>query len=780
MASSRKRAKDDNSSLFNTRGFRNIVRQINNRLGQSNLSLYGTDRTSDVDVLNGQFNRIMNMGIQSISSKEEGDVSSFLSKLVSQERKTAAFDSLFNNQFNSNNDISAMESFLQEAYRNRIAEQTDLHQVASQLIELSEAILVTRDAIISADIVEGRMSRTLSFENIGMDEEKDYIPIVETMETKFKLLEKIKNFIVPKTLEYGEYYAYTIPYSKLFNDFEKQYGSRGENTYGRSYCESGKTLLEFVVESGNQSNNISNNKSSENEFIDRLYKEYEELCKEEYKLNKNVNGDFKEPDKKEFTTDVSHLLKNVSINNSPTPIPILEEGYESIKEIQDQYITENRNGNEENIFENSIKFLKDGEIYYYSKKDNYDGISGCYIKLIEPTRIIPIKIMDSVIGYYYIQTEDVAPVSGMVSSTLHYTKFDRIGKEHTIIDAIASQIVRSFNKKFLQDNVKFKKIIADAIQYYNINEKRVQFQFIPVEYMQVFKIDEDEDGNGQSMIKKSLFYAKLYLMLLLFKIMSIILNSNDTKVNYVKQSGIDKNIANKIQEIIRIKQSRQINVMDLFNYSTLINKVGSGNETYIPVGRSGERGIETEILSGQDVQLNSELLEMLKNSYILGTGVPATIINYLNEVEFAKVAEQNNTKYNARVVNYQLDFNPSITEWYKKIMKFSTTIPEDIIENFIFVLQPPKSVSATAKSELINSFQQNCEFLVSLLFKDPEKDADAVREFKILLANDQLPMLNIKNLLKLVDDAKLKSTENSLSPSSDNGDNGDDMGLDGL
>ena len=60
---------------------------------------------------------------------------------------------------------SPLESFIQEAYKNRLVEQADLHEVASQLIELGEAILITRDAIVSADVVEGRMSRTLDFEN---------------------------------------------------------------------------------------------------------------------------------------------------------------------------------------------------------------------------------------------------------------------------------------------------------------------------------------------------------------------------------------------------------------------------------------------------------------------------------------------------------------------------------------------------------------------------------------------------------------------------------------
>jgi hypothetical protein len=341
--------------------------------------------------------------------------------------------------------------------------------------------------------------------------------------------------------------------------------------------------------------------------------------------------------------------------------------------------------------------------------------------------------------------------------------------------------VDCFDKDFLKDNIKFKKTIVEAINYYNLNEKRLKFQYIPVEYIQEFSIDQDENGNGQSMIKKSLFYAKLYLMILLFKIMSIILNSNDTKVNYIKTSGIDKNVANKVQEIARIKQSRQINMYDLFNYTTLINKVGNGNEMYVPVGRSGERPIETDILSGQDVALNSDLLEMLKNSYILGTGVPAAIVNYLNEADFAKVIEQNNTKFNGRVVNYQLDFNPAISEWYKKILRWSTNIPENIIENFEFILQPPKTVSSNAKAEAINGFNQLSEFIVGVFFGDPSQSTDEtindkIKKFKELFAEEQLPMLNFDKIRELVKEAELRVKEEKLKPDPKNGEE-DDVGL---
>lgn len=786
---------NDAKNILNKKSIKENLSQLENLLSQSNLNLYGTDRKSEVDSLNVKFNSLLHDEIDTLTQKDDSDITSFINRLYSNDKKTSAYTNMLDNQFLSmtGDEAQTLQGFLYDVYRNRLLEQNDLHEVASQLIELSEAILITRDAIISADVVEGRMSRTIKFDKLDQEDIDNTTPIVESVEKRFGLLEKIKNFIIPKTLEYGEYYAYIIPYSRIFNDFMR---TKNTDMRGRKFYKE-TTLFESVsTEDTVITKKVKSSQKDKpiDKFLNDLYTEY--------KSNQPQSADI---NKDEFVEDVSNILKNISICNEPVPLPILEEGQstihhymtEYVNETGDKILTEEDKGTQKEIdsFFNKIINTDDSEkgITFTSsnsneegkKNDDFSDIKDCYLKLIDPTKIIPLKIMDQTIGYYYVQEEDITPLAGMISSTLYYNKFDEHSKQQSIIDSISQKIIDSFDKDFLKDNIKFKRTIVEAINYYNLNEKRLKFQFIPVEYIQEFKIDQDEFGNGQSMIKKSLFYAKLYLMLLLFKIMSIILNSNDQKVNYIKSSGIDKNVANKVQEIARIKQSRQINMYDLFNYTTLINKVGNGSEMYVPVGRSGERPVETEILSGQEVQLNSDLLEMLKNSYILGTGVPAAIINYLNEADFAKVIEQNNTKFNGRVVNYQLDFNSGITSMYKKILKWSTNIPQQLVDNFEFVLQPPKTVASTAKGEAINSFNQIADFLVSLLFEDPGQSEDPltpkkIRKFKELYAAEQLPMLNMDKIKEILKKVEIDVREDTIRPKSQNGDTGEDDGLDGI
>ena len=785
------------------------LEQLNKIIGKANLSLYGTDRISDVDKLNSEFQNILHGDVDDITKKDNEDVTSFLSKLYSQDKKITSMEQLLDNQFMSitGDEYSTMQSFIYEAYRNKLLEQSDLHEISSQLIELSEAILTTRDAIISSEIVEGRMNRTLSFNYTDNDAKDDLVAIVEHIEKRFELQEKIKEFIVPKTLEYGEYYAYIVPYSKIFNDFVKQResGYYRTNTSMMYYRES--TLLESVYKEEDEARKEQKGKKIKG-FIDHLYDDYLESYNNQNK--RKPPGIIQEsPNKDEFTKDVKAMLNNITICNEAVPLPVVEEGIDSIKMYMDEFVTESgdkmKRGKifteekeedkyipDKNPFNQIIQSDPKEGITFVDKPEksgkggveNFDDIKDCYVKLIPPTRILPLKIMNQVIGYYYVVAEDITPLSGMISSTLYYSKFDENRKEQNIIDSIAERIVQSFDKNFLKDNLKFKKTIVDAINHYNLNEHKLKFQFIPVEYIQEFKINKDEEDNGQSMIKKSLFYAKLYLMLLLFKIMSIILYSNDQRVNYIKTSGLDKNLSNKVQEIARIKQSRQINMVDLFNYTTLINKVGNGAELYIPTGRTNERPMETEILSGQEIQLNTELMEMLKNGYILATGVPSTILNYLNEADFAKIIEQQNSKYNGRVVNYQLDFNRDITEMYKKILRWSTNISEGDISNFTFTLQPPKTSVTNTKTEVINGFNSLVEFVQGLFFGDQQGDyaspdaQDLIRIFKKNFAKEQLPMLNMERIEEIIEDSRIEMTENKLKPDPENGDSNED-GFDG-
>ena len=779
---------------------RNISSNINNILTQLSTMTVGTPQNTDVEDLNAKFSEIMKSETNNFNRQSSRDTASFISDLFKDSKdRVTPYNNLItqlDNIFDDSTNEGSIRSFIDEAYRNRMLKQSDIHEVASQLIELREAILITRDAIISSDIVEGKMTRSLRFRETGSSSIDELINKVEALEDKFKLQNKIKNFIIPKALEYGEYYAYVIPYKKIFGDFMKRKEDRklGFGTTSSLYFES--TLYDIV-------NKETDEKTHKNAFMENMNAIFESTYESVYEPENtevisrvtNLNS---EPNKKtiheSYDEKIQRMLKNVIICNEAKPLNVLEEGEGSINYFMERGIDLSTFNEEKNIrvdnigtdayFNQVIKSPNGDGVYSsnpYGKKSErekgytdgkndprFKNIHDCYLKVIDPIRLIPIQIMSKRIGYYYIQSEEITPVTGVVSSSLYYNRFEDSRREQTIVDAIASEIVRSFDKKFLEDNLKFKELIVEALSYFNLNEQRVRFQFIPEEYIVAFKVAEDENGNGTSIIEPSLFYAKLYLMLLLFKMMSIILYSNDTRVNYVRTSGIDKNVRKKIEEIARIKQQRSITVMDMFSYTALVNKLGVGAETYIPTGKSGERGIETEILQGQQVDLNTDLMDRLRKNYILGTGVPDAIMNYMNEADFAKSLELANTRFQGRVVSYQYDFNEGITELYKKLMRWSTDIDETDIDGFEFSFSPPKISNSQIKSDFINNFQTYSEFIINMLIGQQNADnpdlLPIINKMKLELAKDYMPMINFDSIIEMFKKSNIDGIEEILVP----------------
>lgn len=769
------------------RRFKNAITNLSNTIKDLSSSIYGTQNNDVVDIMNSQFQDILDSEIKSLrgtGSTSTDDMTSFISKLYTKNKRENKLAEIFNGELTSmtvGSDDTTIGSFLTSVYQNKMIRQSDIHDISTQLIELNEAVDTMRDAIITADIVDGRINREINFKGITEDYKEQYRGIINRVEQKFELQEKIKNFIVKEGLIYGEYYVYCIPYSVIFNDFMKNKSKF--NTSSLYTFESAGNLDPIKNAMKNGDTSYINLACDSEESI----AEFTESCYEDFSYNKSDYPSFdgEKQFKESFSEDVKNILSRITIINSDIPLPVMEEGIETVEQFRDMFVnesgdsmmTEKESPVDDDLFMRYMKSTKGTKKNDESsegifgkngtKKENFDNVKDCYIKMLEPTRVCEIKMMDEVIGYFIIKTDNMTPLSGVLSSTLYQTKFNQKRSEHDIVSDIAARIIDKFDKKFLKDNPKFKKLIVEALNFYDLNEHCIKFQFVPKEYMIPFKINKDVEGNGTSMLSGSMFYAKLYLMLLLFKIMSIILYSNDTKVNYIKQSGIEKDLTNKVQQIAIQKQARTINIFDLFNYTTLINKIGNGNELFIPVGRSGDRPIETDILSGQEVQLNTELMELLRNSYILGTGVPAAILNYLNEADFAKSIEVANSKFAGRVNNYQLDFNVGITELYKKILKYSTNIPENVIDSLSVSFIQSKTGQNNIKTEAIGNFSTLLDFLVKLYFgesSNEEGDEQIIREFSIRMAKLHLPMLNFEEIEKELENAKLKGKEEELRP----------------
>ena len=141
---------------------------------------------------------------------------------------------------------------------------------------------------------------------------------------------------------------------------------------------------------------------------------------------------------------------------------------------------------------------------------------------------------------------------------------------------------------------------------------------------------------------------------------------------------------------------------------------------------------------------------------------------YLNEADFAKTIEMANTRFLGRVASFQLNFNEQITELYRRIAKYSTSLPEDVIDKMEFSFAAPKYHNGSVTNDLLSNHTAVQDFLVQMFFGqdgvDDPKNAEAIKIFKKNLAVDRLPMIPFKEYEKMFKDSLLEGTGKNLDP----------------
>lgn len=718
---------------------------------------YGMDKSENLDQINNlsdKINKVINDDLEEM--KEYGgknDLTRFLLNTLQNSNKYNSIDTK-----NGNNDTlenlflskdGSIFSTFEERFRNKSVLFNDLDIISEQLVELNEAINTTRDDIVSSDDLGSDISRSLSFSTNGKESDNydDLIEQVKELENQHGLNYIIREHIVPKTLKYGEYYVYVIPEKSLFESAQRR---KFEKTSGAMMESSEATTL---LESLN--------------------------------INKNEYKDFKSDEIMEYVSE------NIRINNTDIPLPLLENNsvnmamkdladFNSINSLLKKGKNKKKNNNDTSMnlgFSDGVKSFKG---------DDWSNIKGCYIKLLDPKKIIPVKLLNYTIGYYYINDAelDVTNNGHICKNGVRFGSFmgsvaTKSQSQYNIVTNMANAIVKSFDKKYLEDNQEFKELIINSLLYNDLYKRKLHYQFIPADNVCRFSINEDENGNGQSMIYKSLFYAKLYLSLLVFNMITYLTKSQDTLVTYVKTSGIDKNVINKTMSIARQMKSKQIGIGDLMDYSSIYGKIGTGRDLFIPEGESGERGLSWDVIQGQDVNMQTELMEELKQSYINGTGVPSVIMNYINEADFAKTLVMANAKQLRRVMMFQDSLNEDITEMYQKIMLYSSDIPIDDILDFTFKFQRPKTLPNNNLVDIIGYGDQLLDFIEKTVFgqfAEETPDLNLMKdEFRRSMSRKVLSMLPWEVVDDVLKETKLKINEDKLNKPSSTNEGGEDM-----
>jgi hypothetical protein len=674
-----------------------------------------------------------------------------------------------------------------------IALRQDLDLVVSQIPEWYNALIVSRDAICEADTVDGTLARTIVFDKTNMNEveQETTMSKIEAVEDKLKLHSIIKNHVVYNTLFYGEGYLYAIPYAKVFEDLYKyrlhasekrdprnSVASMFENSsslmgYGYGYGESAievslkDTIIQESAKTKGKKQKVTMEEAS-------LFTEAEIIeCAPGYH-SKPLNHEDKEF-RDQYDNEIDYYLESVAKNihyiEEDVALPVIEESAHDLKRAYDLKYKDTKFVQESNtVFETVM--ANDGVIDSSNISKEFQNIKGVYLKILPATKLIPIRIDRTVIGYYYISDltrpdeSGERKNSGLSGYTLRSPSVghDTFSPDRLFCEKIASKIVNNFNLKFMRDNASLHQQIVAILEAHKFNEAMMRFIYIPAEHVCQCTINEDGAGKGHSMLEGGLITARMYMFLKLYSLLFQI-NNSAIRVYNLRSSGIDKNYKQFVQQTMRKFAARRVTTNDIFNYRSSMTKVSGGSELIMPTGANNEPPINIETIPASEAPINNEFMDNLRAEAINSTPVPAIMVQNggVTEIEFSKETELANTRFTSFISSCKIDFNRDITRLYRVVLRWETDIDPEILQDLKFMFRMPSAKTLSITADMISNFEAFYELMSKVLMTKEEQNGGGdqedpqspiMREFKKGLIAKYLPSIDVEECEKIANEAR--------------------------
>jgi hypothetical protein len=499
-------------------------------------------------------------------------------------------------------------------------------------------------------------------------------------------------------------------------------------------------------------------------------------------------------DKKKIIHDMVEVLNHNFIFSEDSKV-LLEDNVNYAKEFATQNKVELFNNFSSDAREKkSNNPATNNGIKNNSKKDKIQ-LSGSVLKILKPERTIKLSLDDSQVeyGYYYIENMENSPDflttgSYSVSSNIFTTfksqendKPDMVNAKYRLItDIFVRNLSKKIDKKFINKHPEFKNTMYNLIKQNFILNKQVRMIYLRPDEVIHFGIGVNEYKD--SLFKKILFSAKLYLSVLTSQVMLRLVRSPEKRVFYL-ECALDQDSENLVQSFIRDTKTKDIKLSNFGqDINTLLQSVGTFQDYYIPVIENS-KPVEIDTLPGMNAEITNDFLEYLLKTMISGLGIPPEYLSYTENTEFARSLGMMNGKFVRSIIVKQKIYGEQFTKMFrllyknefmneKDLQKSSTKnknntndikTNKDIIFNLnsLSVKFPsPQSLNMSAQSEQINASNDIIEFVVRTLVDDDNQELQT--EFRRQVTQDILSSFDWYKYNNILEQSKITLVENKL------------------
>ena len=645
----------------------------------------------------------------------------------------------------------------------------EIDEILKYMPKLQEALDTITDNVLSADSFSKDYLNIMNTISDGGISDEQFDRNIEDLKELYKLPKLIKD-IYKQASKYGECFVYCVPYEKAIQKLVDR-KANGNNIFVKSnqesvVCESSLSRYDKSSFNINDINDFSINMnfSMESGIISSLV-ELEKKARD-HLSQVNEQSLFSEA-----IVDIQNVGKSYAYDRTLEP-DIELKGKLPRHNRFDQTLSDKLD------LPSDDDITSDGLLAPKPKREKIKGMNGCIVKILDREKVVPIILNDVCLGYYYFEYDagyelfdERMTSTGMVNtltgirSNGRSEAFDAIQRRQELLRNIASDLATRIDTKFIDNNQDLKKEIYYILKYndeYNTiagQTQNIRVSYIPPEDIHhiYFELD-DTTGRGVSDLQLSLIPAKLWVAIYITNCLGIMTRGNDKRVYYVRQS-VETNISKTLLKTINEIKKANFGIRQIENINSVLNITGRFNDYIIPRSADGQSPIEFEVMQGQQIEIKTELLNLLEESAINVTGVPIEIIQNRQSPDYAMQLTMSNSKFLRFVYDRQSEFQNVINRLITNIydIEYSTR------DRISLTLPPPLFINVTNTNQLITNTAEYCDNITNIVMADEQDDILKQKVAKELKIYHLGSYINMGIISDIVNKAKQSSTKDAIT-----------------
>ena len=262
---------------------------------------------------------------------------------------------------------------------------------------------------------------------------------------------------------------------------------------------------------------------------------------------------------------------------------------------------------------------------------------------------------------------------------------------------------------------------------------KMNISFLPAGDVIHSYFEKDRDSNrGVSDLSKAMFPAKLYSSLYITNTIAILTRGQDKRVYYVKQN-VETNIAKTLLNTMDQIKKSNFGIRQIENMNHIANLTGRFNDYVIPTSSSGDYPIQFEVMQGQNIDIKTDLMNVLEEMAVNSTDVPLELIQARQSMDYAVQYTMSNSKFLRKVYKRQALVEVIFSKIVSKIYNYEYGDNDDIEVK----LPPPMFLNITNTNQIITNTNEFVESL-SAMFMANETDEAVKNYFSQLLKTDMI------------------------------------------